>query len=147
MKFPRNARVFRGNLDVTPYASVFFLLVMFVLLGSLVYTPGVRLSLPVADDLPGTDKPTVMVAVDSNGRLYFQNQMIEEAELKSRLSAAGKKSVEPLTLVIQADKAVSYDNLIHLALLARDAGIRDTLLATLPRVATQAAPAGQSTKP
>lgn len=147
MKFPRNARVFRGNLDVTPYASVFFLLVMFVLLGSLVYTPGVRLSLPVADDLPGTDKPSVMVAVDSNGRLYFQNQMIGEAELKSRLSAVGKKSVEPLTLVIQADKAVSYDNLIHLALLARDAGIRDTLLATLPRVATQTAPAVESAKP
>jgi len=133
MKFPRNARVLRGNLDVTPYASVFFLLVIFVLLGSMVYTPGVRLNLPVADDLPGTDKPTVNVAVDSIGRLYFQNQLIEEAELTSRLRDIIRKSTDPFTLVVQADKAVPYDNLIRLAVIARDAGIRDMLLATLPR--------------
>ena len=57
MKFPRNARIFRGRLDVAPFAAVFFLLATFLLLGSLVYTPGVRLELPEADDLPGTDKP------------------------------------------------------------------------------------------
>jgi biopolymer transport protein ExbD len=142
MKFPRNARVFRGNFDVTPYASVFFLLVIFVLLGSLVYTPGVRLNLPVADGLPGTDKPTVSVAVDSVGRLYFRSQLIEEAELRKQLMATVRNTPE-LALVIQADKSVAYDNLIRLALLARDTGIRDVLLATLPRTVAVASPAGR----
>jgi len=78
MKFPRNARIFRGQLDAAPFAAVLFLLVIFLMLGSLVYTPGVPLQLPVANDLPGTDKPTIAVAIDGNGRLFFENQGIEE---------------------------------------------------------------------
>jgi len=47
---------------------------------------------------------------------------------------------EPLTLVIHADKSVRYDNLAHLVLLARDAGITNALLATLPRATAAAKP-------
>jgi biopolymer transport protein ExbD len=135
MKFPRNATLLRSQLDAAPIAAVFFLLVMFLMLASLVYTPGARLELqlPRADGLPGTDKPSVSVAIDADGRLYYQNQWIEENELRRRLEAAVQKSPEPLTLVVQADKAVSYERCLRLALLARDAGIPDALLATLPR--------------
>ena len=45
------------------FVTVFFLLALFLILASLVYTPGVRVELPVASDLPGTDKPTVKVAL------------------------------------------------------------------------------------
>ena len=38
------------------------------------------------------------------------------------------------TLVVQADKSVSCDNLVRLTMLARGAGIQDALLAALPRV-------------
>ena len=135
MKFARNATIFRGQLDAAPFAAVFFLLVIFMMLGSLVYTPGARLELqlPRAEGLPGTDKPSVSVAIDADGRLYYENQWIEENELRRRLQAAVKKSPEPLTLVVQADKAVSYEMCLRLALLGRDAGISEALLATLPR--------------
>jgi biopolymer transport protein ExbD len=144
MKFPRNARIFRGQLDAAPFAAVFFLLLIFMMLGSLVYTPGARLQLqlPRADGLPGTDKPTVSVAVDGDGRLYYENQWIEENDLRGRLREAAKKSPEPLTLVVQADKSVSYETCLRLALLARDAGIAEALLATLPRA--YAAPVSRS---
>jgi biopolymer transport protein ExbD len=132
MKFPRNARIFRGQLDAAPFAAVLFLLVIFLMLGSLVYTPGVPLQLPVANDLPGTDKPTIAVAIDGNGRLFFENQGIEENQLRGRLRQAAKQTPE-LTLLVQADKSVSYDMLMRLTLLARDAGISQAWLATLPR--------------
>lgn len=135
MRFPRNARMLRGQLDAAPFAAVFFLLVIFMMLGSLVYTPGARLELrlPRADGLPGTDKPAVYVAIDADGRLYYENQGIEESDLRRRLQAVVKKSAEPLTLVVLADKAVSYEKCLRLALLAREAGISEALLATLPR--------------
>lgn len=133
MKFPRNARIFRGQLDAAPFAAVLFLLVIFLMLSSLVYTPGVRLQLPVADNLPGTDKPTVSVAIDPSGRLYYENQIIERSQLQARLRAAADASPEPLTLIVQADQAVSYRMLIDLTMLARDAGISEAWLATLPR--------------
>jgi len=132
LKFPRNARIFRGQLDAAPFAAVLFLLVIFLMLGSLVYTPGVPLQLPVANDLPGTDKPTIAVAIDGNGRLFFENQGIEENQLRGRLRQAVKQTPE-LNLLVEADKSVTYDMLIRLTLLARDAGISQAWLATLPR--------------
>lgn len=133
MKFPRNARIFRGQLDVAPFATVLFLLLMFLFVSSLVYTPGVLLQLPLADNLPGTDRPKVAVAIDADGRLYFENQLINEAELKQRLHQAVSRVAEPLILVIQADQAVRYEQALHLALVAREAGFSDAWLATLPR--------------
>jgi len=134
VKFPRRAHLVQGRQDAAPYASVFFLLLLFVMLGSLVYTPGVQvpLDLPIAANLPGTGKPTVAVAVDANGQLYFENELVTESELKARLGRAAAKAGEPLTLIVQADKAVRYERLMRLTLLARAAGIHEALLATLP---------------
>src|SRR5437870_13851550 len=109
MKFPRNARIFRGQLDVAPFASVFFLLVIFLLLASLLYTPGVRLELPTAGDLPGIEGDTIRVAIDFNGRLYFENQWVDENELKLRLRRAVVRSSGPPTLVVYMVKRVTYD--------------------------------------
>ena len=136
MKFPRNSRLLRSPFDMAPFAAVLFLLVIFLMLGAFLPTSGLPLRLPVANDLPGTDQPTVAVAVDASGRFYFANQIVAEDKLKSALKTAAKKSRAPLTLVIHADKTVTYDQLVHLALLARDAGIQNALLATLPRVVT-----------
>jgi biopolymer transport protein ExbD len=134
MKFPRNARLLRSPFDVAPFVAVLFLLIIFLMLGALLPTPGLSLRLPTSDNLPGTEKPTVATAIDAGGRLFFANQIVSENELKSHLRAASKESREPLTLVIHADKAVTYEQLVRVTLLARDAGIRDVLLATLPRV-------------
>jgi biopolymer transport protein ExbD len=147
MKFPRSARIFRGHLDVAPFASVFFLLVLFALLGALTYTPGipVELQLPQADNLPGTDRPLIAVTVDAAGRFYYENQAIEESELKTSLRRAAKNSPEPMTLLVQADKQVAYDRLMRLVLLGRDAGITNALWATLPHVypASSTPPSGE----
>jgi len=133
MKFPRNAKILRSPFEAAPFAAVFFLLVIFIMLSGLLYTPGIRLDPPTADDLPGTDKPTVNVAVDTIGRYYFTNQIISSNDLRVALADAVKKSREPLTLVIHADKAVTYDQLKCLTLLATHAGVHGALLATLPR--------------
>jgi len=147
MKFPRSARIFRGHLDFAPFASVFFLLLLFALLGTLVYTPGLKvgLDLPQADNLTGTDQPTIAVAVDAAGRYYYENRPVDENELGASLKTAAGKSAEPLTLLVQADKAVAYDYLLRLTLLARNAGITNSLFAVLPRVfaAPPATPARQ----
>ena len=136
MKFPRNARILRSQFDVAPFAAVFFLLVIFLLLGALLPVPGLHMQLnpPAADNLPGVNQPTVAMAVDATGRFYFENQIVSESVLKTSLTNAVSSAHEPLTLVIHADKAVTYEQIAHLSLLARDCGITNALLATLPRV-------------
>jgi biopolymer transport protein ExbD len=134
MKFPRNARIFRGQLDMAPFAGVLFLLVIFLMLSALIYTPGgVPLRLPRTEDLPGPDKPTIAVGVDANGRLYFENLSTNEAGVTSALQKAAASPEQPMTLILMADKAVTYDTLVHLWALARNAGISNVVLATLPR--------------
>ncbi len=132
MRFPVSVKPFRGQLDVAAFAGVLMLIVVFLLLTRLVYTPGVKLNLPVTKDLPGTDRPSVDVALDAAGRYYFQNQLINATNLLTRLRAAVTNAPGPLTLIVQADKQVSYEMLIQLTILARAAGINDALLATQP---------------
>ena len=143
MRFPRNTRIFRGQLDAGPYAAVLFLLVIFLLLNSsFVFTPGVPIRLPEAQSVPGLATPTVAVAVDGSGQLYFQNQVIDEPRLKRKLQEAVSRSPEPLTLIMQADQDVKYKELVRLGLLARATGIREALLATRPPLTPALPPLG-----
>jgi len=135
MRFPRNTKIFRGQLDAAPFAGVFFLLLIFLLLSSsLVFTPGVPIQLPEALDLAGTANRTLVVAVDENGQLYFENQTIDRERLKEELKNAVSLAREPLTLVVRADKKVQIQELMPVWLLARSAGIREIIQATRPSV-------------
>jgi biopolymer transport protein ExbD len=143
MKFPRHARILRGQLDAAPLASVFFLLVMFVLLSSFIYTPGVQIQLPVSDEpQPAIEGPTETVAVDAGGQIYFQNQAINEEDLLARLRSAVARSPEPLTLVVLGDQDMKRKSVDRLGSVARAAGIKKVVLASLPRLFDQ--PADQS---
>ena len=139
MKFPRNAKILRSHFDAAPFAAVFFTLLIFVMLGALMPTPGPRLEPPTADLLPGPDRPTVAMAVDENGSFYFENQIVSERVLINELTVRAKAAPGPLTLIIHADKSVTCDTLMHLMLLARDHGITNAVLATLPPVESASA--------
>ena len=73
------------------------------------------------------------MAVDAAGQLYFDNQITTEDKLRASLTAEARRTREPLTLLIHADKDVKYDMLVRLGALAREAGIKDALLATRPQ--------------
>jgi len=131
MRFPRNARVFRGQLDASPFVGVLFLLLIFFLLNSaLVFTPGVPLELPESAGWPGPTSPTVTVAVDGAGELYFQNQVTTEQELEVHLAAAAEKQ-QPLAMVLLADRRVPSQTIVRLLDLARRLGM-DPWLAVRP---------------
>ena len=133
MRLPRNAKIFRGRLDAAPFVGVFFILLLFVVLHtSLVYFPGVAIELPDSAKLPGPSGPTIVVAVDSRGALFFENQVVRKSEIGVRLKDRLKSMKGPVTLVIQADKSVSYETLQDLAERAQEAGIEKAVLAARP---------------
>lgn len=134
MRFPRSAKILRSQFDVAPFAAVFFALLILLMLAKLLPVPGLktRLTPPAASDLTGVDGPTIAIALDNQGRLFYENQLVTERVLVTSLKVAAEAAPKPLTLVIHADRAASYEQLTHLALLARDAGITNALLATLP---------------
>jgi biopolymer transport protein ExbD len=132
MKYPRNVRIFRGQLDASPFVGVLFLMVIFLLLSSaLVYPPGIPLDLPESEGWPGPTNPTVTVAVDGGGQLYYRNQVTTEMQLREQLGAAVAEQV-PLTLVLLIDRSVPIETVVRLVTLGRGVGIEDWLVAVRP---------------
>jgi len=135
MRFPRNKQIFRGQLDVAAFASVLFILLILVLLHSqLIFTPGVPIRLPEADNLPGVIGETRVVSIDAGGQYYFDNQLTHENVLRQRLIEEVSGSREPITLVIQADEAVTSSRIMKLIVLARSAEVTNFAWATRPPV-------------
>ena len=135
MKYPRNVKPFTGRLDVAPFAGVFFLLVLFLLLQtSLAPVPGVRIQLPAAvfPEPPGVNGPALVVAIDRQGQAYFNLQAVSETELARELTNRVKASPDPITLVLQADEAVGQGMVVRLMAIARQAGIRETVISLRP---------------
>ena len=136
MRFPRSIKPFRGQLEIAPFISVAFLLAVLLMFGSsLVFTPGIPVHLPETAELPGTSNPTLTVAVDAAGHLYYANQITDEARLREKLTAAVDQSKEPITLVVQMDQQAAHGITVRLGLLAREAGIRDLLYGVRPQTA------------
>mgnify|MGYP002631064732 CR=1 FL=1 len=141
MRFPRNAKIFRGQLDAAPFAGVFFLLVIFLMLNSmLVSVPGVRIELPQSGNVSGVVGPKVVVAIDRNGQIYFQNQSLSDAELKEQLRGAvlkARQAQQELVVLALVDKNVSSQTWVHFAELANDAGVKEVLQVTRPRMISE----------
>jgi biopolymer transport protein ExbD len=134
MRYPRNVRMFHGPVDAAGFLSVAFLIILFLSLHSLlVFTPGARIKLPTATGFSGASNPTVSVALDRAGRLYFRNQLTTEEQLAARLAEVVRQAAgTPLTLVVQADQDANYAALVRLGRLATDAGFQEVLLGTRP---------------
>jgi len=131
MRLPRNARIFRGQLDAAPFIGVFFILLMFILLHtSLVSHPGVEITLPRSDELPGPKGPVLVVAIDGDGEIYFESRAVRGPELEERLTDRASQLDQAATLVVQADRTVPQKTLIQIAETARRAGIHKAVLAT-----------------
>ena len=135
MKFRRNTKIFRGQFDAAPFASLLFVFVILMLVQpSLVFLPGVPVNLPESVDLPGAKNPKAVVVIDRGGQMYFESQAIDEAALKEKLEAAVLKNKGVLTLVVQQDKEARHEAFMRLAVLAREVGIREVLVATRPQL-------------
>ncbi len=126
--------MFTGRLDVAPFACVFFLLVIFlVLLSHLAPVPGIPVMLPEAqlpDDVPGPDG--VVVILDAEGRLYFNQQITTAGRLSQELSRRLKAAGGPLPLVLQAGAGVRLQDLVSFYALCRQVGIHQVKLQTRP---------------
>ena len=78
MRFPRQARIFRGQIDAVPVVGVFFVLLIFLLLkSSLVFQPGISIEFAnPADMRPAiAGRPVYLaMAMDGERRLKLKPQ-------------------------------------------------------------------------
>ena len=82
MRFARNAKIFRGQLDMAPFVSVFFLLLVFVLLGALIITPGTPMRLSNLSRLLDHGKPPPFIEVSKTGDIRFGGRSYQLGSLE-----------------------------------------------------------------
>lgn len=133
MKFPRTTQLFTGQFPLAAFASVLFVVVVFLVFNTaLVLTPGVRLDLPASGLTTTPTHPTVTLALDRSGLIFYEHQAIDRTNLLSQLTAVVRDARGPLSLVIQIDRSATYESILPLASLAREAGFREVVWATRP---------------
>lgn len=135
MKFARTTRLLTGRPEAAPYLCVLFPLAIVSLFhGFLVLPRGLRIELPQADS-PGAVAPgerVLVLGLDANEQIYFENQHVEWADLKDLLSARAHAPGGPGTLVLQSDRDVRAARLTEISEVAQQAGLRSLVFLTRP---------------
>lgn len=126
--------MFVGHFDMAPFAGVLFLVLIFLLLQTeLAPVPGVQVRLPevsLVDETLAVDG--LVVTVDKENRLYFEQQITSENRLLSDLELKREKLGDKVQVVLQADEEVQNRTLLRLFALCRKAGIAEVRLQTRP---------------
>jgi biopolymer transport protein ExbD len=76
-----NILPFHGRLDFAPFVGVLFLMLPLLLFHtSMVFKPGIEvdINLPVSSQRTGVGDPSLAVAVDANGILYFRGLILRD---------------------------------------------------------------------
>ncbi|MEO6182374.1 MAG: biopolymer transporter ExbD [Verrucomicrobiota bacterium] len=116
MRFPRNVKPFRGQIDLAPLAGVLFLLLIFILLASLVYTPGVPIQLSSASANAGAARRNLLIK--AQGEIHLGKQIYQTNSME-QLRAELKNLALPATLVVEAEKDAPRNVLIEVREMAR----------------------------
>lgn len=122
MKFPRKAKIFGGGrLDFAPFASVFFLLIIFLVFSPLLISfPGVRMRQPqsVRPNLPQLE-----VAIAEGGQIHFKSQLVSLAEFREKLAHAVDQSERPPSLIVLMGKKAGYEVFSQVYQIAIEEGV------------------------
>lgn len=130
MKFPRKAKIFHGGrLDFAPFASVFFLLVIFLVFSPLLIPfPGVKMQQPqsVRPNLPQLE-----AAIAEGGQIHFKSQLIRLEEFREKLARAVAQSERPPSLIVLMDKKAGYETFSQVYQIALEEGVGQVFLGEL----------------
>jgi len=122
-----------SEINVTPMVDVMLVLLVIFILTAPLFTHAVRLDLPNARSAPAPEKPdTISVSINSQGKIYLNNEVIAQPELEARLSAAAQKQPIP-ELQLRADKETRYEVIAQVMSSAQTSGLTKIGFVTVPK--------------
>ena len=127
-----------SEINVVPYIDVMLVLLIIFMVTAPLVTQGVKVDLPKASAQPLDEdaKPPLIASVDVQG-LYYLNVGDSQDEAMSAVDlatlVAAHLSIEPQTpVVVKADGAVAYNEVVRLMVLLQRAGVPSVGLMTDP---------------
>jgi biopolymer transport protein ExbD len=133
MKLARTSSISFGWLYVFPLLDVVFLLIFFFLLSSsFVLQPGIAVTVPFSRFTlaPQPNQQIISITGGPNPAIYLRDQKVTLAQLGAALDVTKR---EGRSIVIKADRLVSYDLVMAVTNAALERGISSVALATTPQ--------------
>lgn len=113
-----------AEINTTPLVDVMLVLLVIFIITAPLLTHAVKIDLPQASSQPLPEKPEVIsVAIDHDGKTYWNDAPLVDGELKLRLADAAKQEPQP-ELHIRADKDTRYQVLAEVMADAQNSGIK-----------------------
>lgn len=129
---PENHDEVLSEINVTPFVDVMLVLLVVLMLAVPLITHTVRLDLPQAQTLHGSDGiNTVTISITRDGSLFWEGEALEEAILEKRLQSLALQEAQP-EIHIRGDKQAEYGHIARVMAAAQRAGIQKVGFITQP---------------
>ena len=122
-----------NEINMTPLVDVMLVLLIIFIITVPVMQHAVKVELPRAANVPQDARPeTVRLSVDARGQYFWNEAVIDEAELPRRLKVEAARDPQP-ELHIRGDREVRYERVVKAMAAAQQAGMRKIGFVTDPR--------------
>lgn len=129
---PRS-KIIQGSPDLLPFINVFFLLLIFFMMGSsFVPVSGIPVNLPEASFVATYSVKKYIVTLDKNGKIYFNDAVIDNLnQLKGKLlsDVVGTPDGEKGAIVLRADMSNRFETVAQIMAIADELKINVFILA------------------
>jgi biopolymer transport protein ExbD len=110
---------------------MFFLMLFFLIMSTMVAPSVIKINLPKTSAGKAVSKQNIVLAVDSNLQYYINDQPINFDQLKPTLTEiAGKDTAQESTIVLQASRKISVQDLVDVMTVGSDLKLKMVLATT-----------------
>jgi biopolymer transport protein ExbD len=126
------------TINTTPLVDVMLVMLIIFLITVPVIVKVVPVTLPNARNIPTQTKPIdIVIAVDKNENVYWNNAPIPQSEVRGRLVQALKDSIargmKPPEVHIRGDRDVRFEAIGKIVLAVQEAGVPKVAFLLEPR--------------
>ena len=112
-----------SEINMTPLVDVMLVLLIIFIITIPVINHSVKIDLPRAANQPNQVKPeTINIAIDHEGRVYWNAFLVDEATMKARIAEAAKQDPQP-ELHLRADRKTMYERVAQVMAAAQSGGL------------------------
>lgn len=114
---------FNPEINTTPLVDVMLVLLIIFIMTIPVMNHAVKLDLPRAANQPNEVKPeTINVSIDAAGKVYWNNEILDESQLAARVADAAKVTPQP-ELHLRAERTTQYEKVAQVMAAAQSGGL------------------------
>jgi biopolymer transport protein ExbD len=117
-----------AGVDITPLLDVVFQLLLFFILTSAMIQPSIELDLPESGKSSETLEADLVISVDKEGRVFFNDRMIGLEDIEAALWSFAAQNSNG-NVILRVDSTASYGNFFSILDASRNAGIKNLHLA------------------